>query len=158
MPATSRRWATDIPRYRATPGRHFLARTADADPAPRRGVLDALTGGQDTIGLRVPDHPLALALLREFGGRVAAPSANRFGHVSPTTAAHVREGWVTRWPSCPMADRVSVGIESTILDLSGPTARILRPGMLDAATIGAVIGAVPSTASAGGSVPRVSGT
>jgi L-threonylcarbamoyladenylate synthase len=104
-------------------------------------VIDAITGGQDTVGLRVPRHPLALQLLNEFDGGVAAPSANRFGHVSPTTAAHVSDelgdsvGMVLDGGPC------QVGIESTILDLSSGTPRILRPGMLDAADLAEVLGA-----------------
>ncbi len=152
------RWATDIPDTARRLAGTFWPGPLTLILRRAAGVLDALTGGQDTIGLRVPDHPLALALLREFGGGVAAPSANRFGHVSPTTAAHVREELGDAVAVVLDGGPCSVGIESTILDLSGPTARILRPGMLDAATIGAVIGAVPSTASAGGSVPRVSGS
>ncbi|PRX46989.1 translation factor SUA5 [Prauserella shujinwangii] len=95
----------------------------------RRGrrVPHAVTGGVETVALRVPDHPVALAVLAAFGGGVAAPSANRFGSVSPTTAAHVRDGlgadvdYVLDGGSC------AVGVESTIVDLTGaPT--ILRPG------------------------------
>jgi L-threonylcarbamoyladenylate synthase len=120
-------------------------------------VIDAITGGQDTVGLRVPNHPLALQLLREFDGGVAAPSANRFGHVSPTTAAHVRDelgnavGMVLDGGAC------QVGIESTILDLSSGVPRILRPGMLDAAALAEVLGAAPAFGTEG-AVPRVSGS
>ncbi|MCX7156779.1 MAG: L-threonylcarbamoyladenylate synthase [Rhodocyclales bacterium] len=120
-------------------------------------VLDAITGGQDTVGLRVPNHPLALQLLREFDGGVAAPSANRFGHVSPTTAAHVREELGDAVAMILDGGPCAVGIESTILDLSGGEPRILRPGMLDAAAIGAVLGRPPAF---GGELnaPRVSGS
>lgn len=91
-------------------------------------VSDVVTGGHSTVGVRVPDHPVAQSLLRSFGGGLAAPSANRFGQVSPTTAAHV---------AIELADRVDlildggacrVGVESTIVDLSGETPRLLRPG------------------------------
>ena len=87
---------------------------------------DFVTGGQDSVGLRVPSHPVAQALLRAFGSAVAAPSANLFGGISATTAAHVREGL--------KADIVldggpsEVGIESTIVDLSGANVVLLRPG------------------------------
>jgi L-threonylcarbamoyladenylate synthase len=74
------------------------------------------TGGQDTVGLRVPNHPLALQLLREFGGGVAAPSANRFGRVSPTTAAHVRDELGAAVSMILDGGPCAVGIESTILD------------------------------------------
>ncbi|HZE97883.1 MAG TPA: L-threonylcarbamoyladenylate synthase [Planctomycetota bacterium] len=91
-------------------------------------VLREVTGGQDTVGLRVPDHKLALGLLREFGGGVAAPSANRFGRVSPTSADHVRQDlgddvdWILDGGSC------AVGVESTIVDFSSGEPVILRPG------------------------------
>ena len=89
---------------------------------------DFVTGGQDSVGLRVPSHPVARALLLEFDGGVAAPSANRFGNVSATTAAHVVgemnvEFVLDGGPS-------EVGIESTIVDLSGDGVAILRPGRI----------------------------
>lgn len=120
-------------------------------------VSDAITGGQDTVGLRVPNHALALQLLREFGGGVAAPSANRFGHVSPTTAAHVRDELGAAVALILDGGPCAVGIESTIVDLSGAEPRILRPGMLGAAAIGAVLGRTPAI---GGTseAPRVSGS
>lgn len=102
-------------------------------------VPDAVTGGRDTVGLRIPAHPVAQALLRAFGGGLAAPSANRFGHVSPTTAAHVR---------AELGDRAlvldggptTVGVESTIVDLTGPRAAVLRPGGVPTETIAALVG------------------
>ena len=151
------RWAVHIPE-----AAHKLA--AAFWPGPLTLILkrhpavsDAITGGQDTVGLRVPKHPLALQLLREFDGGVAAPSANRFGHVSPTTAAHVREELGAAVALILDGGPCEVGIESTILDLSGSEARILRPGMLDTETIAGILGAPPI---AGGSAdaPRVSGS
>ncbi len=105
----------------------------------RPGVPDEVTGGRDTVGLRVPDHPLALALLAAFDGGLAAPSANRFGRVSPTTADHVRSelgdaALVLDGGPC------RVGLESTIVDLSGPQAAVLRPGAVTAAALEAVLG------------------
>jgi L-threonylcarbamoyladenylate synthase len=96
----------------------------------RRGprVLPAVTGGQDTVALRVPAHPLALALLRDFGGGVAAPSANRFGRVSPTTAAHVRDDLGADVEFILDGGPCGVGVESTIVDLSGGAPSLLRPG------------------------------
>ncbi|MGH8765208.1 MAG: L-threonylcarbamoyladenylate synthase [Burkholderiales bacterium] len=89
---------------------------------------DFVTGAQDSVGLRVPSHPVAQALLREFGGGVAAPSANLFGKLSATTAAHVRDELqvdlvLDGGPS-------EVGIESTIVDLSGSGVVLLRPGKI----------------------------
>lgn len=129
-------------------------------------VSDAVTGGQDTIGLRVPAHPLALELLRTFKGGIAAPSANRFGHISPTTARHVSEELKDRVALILDGGPCAVGIESTILDLSRATPEILRPGAISAEDVGRVIGCVPrmtplnagNVASAALDVPRVSGS
>ncbi|MDP1922064.1 MAG: L-threonylcarbamoyladenylate synthase [Myxococcales bacterium] len=89
---------------------------------------DAVTGGQDTVGLRVPDHPLALEVLTLFGGGVAAPSANRFGRVSPTTAKHVRDELGGDVELVLDGGACRVGVESTIVDVSGASPRVLRPG------------------------------
>lgn len=126
-------------------------------------IPDAVSGGQDSIGVRCPSHPVAQALLRAFkGGQggVAAPSANRFGHVSPTTAAHVRDEFGDGTLSCILdGGQSDVGIESTILDLSrmdthGPV--LLRPGAISAQQIADVIGQVPRLPDV--AAPRASGT
>ena len=122
---------------------------------PRRpGVLDEVTGGLDTVGVRVPDHPVAQALLAAFGGGIAAPSANRFGRVSPTTAAHVRQ---ELGPELRILDGgpCRIGLESSIVDLSGPVAAILRPGAITAAQIEALIGPLgaPTGTAAPGTLP-----
>lgn len=107
----------------------------------RSGVAsDAVTGGQDTVGLRVPDHPLALSLLRTFDGGVAAPSANRFGRVSPTTAQHVRDELGTDVELVLDGGPCRVGVESTIVDLSGAAPRILRPGGVPKEAVERVLG------------------
>jgi L-threonylcarbamoyladenylate synthase len=125
-------WARDVPEPAAV--------LADACwPGPltlllRRAarVRDEVTGGRDTVGLRVPSHPLTAALLGRFGGGIAAPSANRFGRVSPTTAAHVladlgdvldpaRDVVLDGGPS-------PVGVESTIVDCTVDPPQVLRPG------------------------------
>ena len=126
-------------------------------------VPSTVTGGQDTVGLRVPGHPVALELLRRFAAiagehaGIAAPSANRFGRISPTTAAHVNE---------ELGDRVSlildggpckVGIESTIVDCSRGEPAILRPGHISPDHLAAVFGRqVPIQTATG--APRVSGS
>lgn len=122
----------------------------------RDDVPDAVTGGQDTVGLRCPAHPLALELLRSFGGGLAAPSANRFGHISPTSAAHVREEFGGAVPIVLDGGDCEVGIESTIVDLSSDAPRILRPGRISREQIESVIGAVAVGSDA--SSPRASGT
>jgi L-threonylcarbamoyladenylate synthase len=93
-------------------------------------VPDAVTGGLDTVGLRVPDQPVARALLREFGGGVAAPSANRFGRVSPTTAADVLADLGADVDVILDGGPCRVGVESTIVDCSGREPAILRLGGL----------------------------
>jgi L-threonylcarbamoyladenylate synthase len=119
-------------------------------------VPTEVTGGQDTVGLRCPAHPLALEVLRAFDGGLAAPSANRFGRISPTSARHVREEFGDRLPLVLDGGDCAVGIESTIVDLSGATPRILRPGQVSRAAIEAVIGPVAEGADADS--PRASGT
>lgn len=91
-------------------------------------VPDVVTGGLTTVGLRVPDHPKALAVLRAFGGGLAAPSANRFGGVSPTTADHVRHDLGDAVDVVVDGGPCVVGLESTIVDLSSGQPAILRPG------------------------------
>jgi L-threonylcarbamoyladenylate synthase len=118
-------------------------------------VLAAVTGGQDSVGLRCPAHPLALQVLKRFEGGLAAPSANRFGRISPTRAAHVREEFGDAVPVVLDGGECEVGIESTIVDLSGATPRILRPGRLGKAELEAVIG--PILEGPAGDSPRVSG-
>jgi L-threonylcarbamoyladenylate synthase len=91
-------------------------------------VADAVTGGRATVGLRVPDHPVARQLLDEFGGGVAAPSANRFGRVSPTTAAHVRADLGADVRVVLDGGPSRVGVESTIVDVTGDEPAVLRVG------------------------------
>jgi len=120
------------------------------------GVLDAVTGGQDTVGLRVPSHPVARALLAAFGGGVAAPSANKFGRVSPTTAMHVFNDFVHAVPLVLDGGPATVGIESTIVDFSAGEPRLLRPGGVPAAAIEEVLGAPLAPADA--AAPRAPGS
>jgi L-threonylcarbamoyladenylate synthase len=103
-------------------------------------IAPEVTGGRDTVGLRVPDHPIALALLDAFGGGVAAPSANRFGKVSPTTAAHVRADLGDDVAVVLDGGACAVGIESTIVDVTGSEPAILRVGGVSRAQIEEVIG------------------
>ncbi|WP_424135902.1 L-threonylcarbamoyladenylate synthase [Roseomonas chloroacetimidivorans] len=110
---------------------------------PRRpeSRIDQLTGaGLDTLAVRVPAHPLAQALLRAAGTPVAAPSANRSGGVSPTTADHVLDGLSGRIAAVIDGGPCAVGVESTVLDLSGPRPVLLRPGGVTAEAIEPVTG------------------
>ena len=132
-------WAREVPHGARALGQRFW-------PGPltlilKRSTLakDFVTGSQDTVGLRVPSHPVAQQLLKEFSGAIAAPSANRFGRVSPTTAAHVREDLGNDVELVLEGGPSEVGIESTIVDLSAGTAVLLRPGAISPEQIEAVI-------------------
>ncbi|MDI1276963.1 L-threonylcarbamoyladenylate synthase [Methylobacter sp.] len=120
-------WARDVPPAAWRLAEHFW-------PGPltlilRRGNAPLeVTGGQDTVGLRVPGHPVALALLKAFGGGVAAPSANRFGRVSPTRARHVRQELQGLVDMVLDGGPCRVGVESTIVSLAGARPVLLRPG------------------------------
>jgi L-threonylcarbamoyladenylate synthase len=116
---------------------------------------DFITGGQDTVGLRVPSHPVAHELFKNFGGGVAAPSANRFGLVSPTTAAHVRADLGSEVDLVLEGGPSEVGIESTILDLSAGEPVLLRPGHVSRQQIEATLQTAISERST--SSPRHSG-
>lgn len=135
-------WAREVPdsaralaaRFWPGPLTLILRRSARA--------ADFVTGGQDAVGLRVPSHAVAQALLREFGGGIAAPSANRFGRVSPTTAAHVREDLGADVDLVLEGGATQVGIESTIVDLSRAGAMLLRPGHVARAQLEETLGVV----------------
>ena len=148
-------WARDVPGAARKLAAKFW-------PGPltlilKRSALakDFVTGGQDTVGLRVPAHPVAHELLENFGGGVAAPSANRFGLVSPTTAAHVHEDLGSEVDLVLEGGPSEVGIESTILDLSAGEPVLLRPGHVSRNEIEKVLGRTISEKSA--SSPRHSG-
>jgi L-threonylcarbamoyladenylate synthase len=135
-------WAADVPEYAIALARDFW-------PGPmtlvvKRSALaaDFVTGGQDTVGVRVPDHPVALGLLEALaraGGRgVAAPSANRFGNVSPTTAKAVSDelgDYLADGDLILDGGACDVGVESTIIDCTGDVPKILRPGAITAQMI-----------------------
>jgi L-threonylcarbamoyladenylate synthase len=148
-------WARDVPALARKLAEVFWPGPLTLILRKQAHVLAEVTGGQDTIGLRCPAHPLALNLLRRFGGGLAAPSANRFGRISPTTAAHVREEFGDAVPVVLDGGECEVGIESTIVDLSGTSPRILRPGRLGKAELEAVIG--PIVEGVADDSPRVSG-
>ena len=148
-------WATQVPETARR-----LARTFWPGPLtlvlPRApGVLDEVTGGQPTVGLRVPAHPLALALLAAFGGGIAAPSANRYGRVSPTSAAHVRAEFGAEVALVLDGGDCSVGLESTIVSCVGEPL-LLRPGGIALADLEAVAG--PIRRAERGEGPRAPGT
>lgn len=117
---------------------------------PRSGrVPDAVTGGRPTVGLRVPAHPAALAMLAALGRGVAAPSANPFGRTSPTTAGHVLRDLGDRVDLVLDGGPCGVGVESTIVDLSGDRPEVLRPGGVPRARIEEILGRAVDVVTAG---------
>ena len=140
------RWAREIPEAARVLAKAFWPGPLTLILKRLPDVPDAVTGGQDTVGLRVPNHPLTLELLQAFDSGIAAPSANRFGRISPTTADHVREDLGDAVAMILDGGPCSVGIESTIVDLSHSRTTILRPGMLSAIDIGRILGRVPMSA------------
>ena len=102
-----------------------------------------VTGGQASVGVRVPSHPVALQLLSAFGGGIAAPSANRFGRISPTSAQHVQEELGNSVELIIDGGNCTVGLESTIVDVTGERVRLLRPGGVSVAALEDVLGYSP---------------
>jgi len=135
-------WATDVSDYAMALARSFWPGPMTLIFNRSEAVQDFVTGGQDTVGLRVPDHALALELLQECKKigvhAIAAPSANRFGHVSPTTAAAVKEEIGTYLSVQDLildGGAAQVGLESTIIDCTNFAPKILRPGAITQAMI-----------------------
>ncbi|GAB4168087.1 MAG: L-threonylcarbamoyladenylate synthase [Wenzhouxiangellaceae bacterium] len=133
-------WAESVPRAARALAEAFWPGPLTLILARANGVPDVITGGQDTVGLRVPAHPVAQALLARFGRALVAPSANRFGRISPTRASHVIEEFGDEVAAVIDGGACAVGVESTIVDLSGPAPRLLRPGMIGRTALEACIG------------------
>ncbi len=140
------KWASEVPKEAKILAERFW-------PGPLTLILkrsdrakDFVTGGQPSVGVRVPSHPIARELLKEFGKPIAAPSANRFGRVSPTTAAHVEEDLGSDVDLVLEGGPSEVGIESTIVDLASGAPVVLRPGKISQADLKEVIeiGSTPS--------------
>jgi L-threonylcarbamoyladenylate synthase len=148
-------WARDIPQSAWALARAFWPGPLTMILARASTVPLAVTGGQDSVGLRVPSHPIARQLLQAFGGGIAAPSANRYGRVSPTCADHVREEFGAQTPFILDGGSCEVGLESTIVSLVGPPT-LLRPGGISRAQIEEVIG--PLAVAVAGQTPRAPGT
>ncbi len=133
-------WTAQMPQSALRLAAHFWPGPLTLVLRRSRRAGDWITGGQETVALRVPDHPVALALLAAFGGGVAAPSANRFGRVSPTRAEHVRQEFGAQAPLILDGGPCQVGLESTILSLVDDEPLLLRPGGLGRAALEDVLG------------------
>ena len=150
------RWVREVPET--------AGRLADAFwPGPLTMVMrraanvhDVITGGQDTIAIRVPAHPMAQQLLTAFGGGIAAPSANRYGRLSPTRAEHVREEFGDSLRVVLDGGECQIGLESTIVAFEDGSVRLLRPGSVTAAQIKSVVGEL--LVGAASASPRVPGS
>jgi len=149
-------WAAEVPEAAHRLARRFWPGPLTLILKRARSVNDVVTGGQDTVAVRVPSHPVARRLLARFGGGIAAPSANRFGRVSATTAEHVRREFGDAVDCVLDGGEADVGIESAIVDLSGAAPALLRPGWIRADELASVIGAWP--AAGGAEAPRAPGT
>lgn len=124
------KWARDIPLVAEKLAQHFWPGPLTLILHKEKSVLTALTGGQDKIGLRVPDHPIAQAILNSFGSGLAAPSANRSSHLSPTQIEHVRQEFDNELELIIGGGPCAIGIESTIIDVTFDIPRILRLGAI----------------------------
>jgi len=155
-PRMLERWALEVP-----PSARALAERFWPGPLTlvlrRAPAVDlAVTGGQDTVAVRVPAHPVAQQLLRAYGSGIAAPSANRYGRVSPTRAEHVREEFGDAVKVILDGGDCKIGLESTIVSCAGETPRVLRPGSITLSQLRAV---VPEIQARGESdAPRVPGS
>lgn len=135
-------WAAEVPASARKLAEAFWPGPLTLILPRSKQVLPEITGGQNTVALRVPGHPITLELLGIFGGALAAPSANRFGRISPTRAEHV----MAEFTGHPLVAAVidggpcQIGVESTIVDCSQDPPRILRPGMIGSEALGRVLG------------------
>ena len=147
------RWVSQVPPVAEQLANHFWPGPLTLILPKADNVNEIVTGGQDSIGIRIPSHPMAQQLLTAFGGGIAAPSANRYGRLSPTKPEHVRD---------ELGDAVGVildggdspiGLESTIVSCLGNQARLLRPGFITRSQLEQVVGVL----AVGGAVPRSPG-
>jgi L-threonylcarbamoyladenylate synthase len=154
------RWAREIPDAARCLAEQLWPGPLTLILRRRRDVSDTVTGAQDTVGLRVPDHPVALALLQELGPEkaLAAPSANRFGRISPTTAQHVRAELGEAADMVLDGGPCRVGLESTIVSFVGGTPLLLRPGGISVAALEAALGERIEIPGAAQPLIRVSGS
>lgn len=150
------RWVREVPEVAEKLAERFWPGPLTLVLSRSSTVHDVVTGGQDTIAVRVPAHPMAQQLLTAFGGGIAAPSANRYGRISPTRAEHVRDEFGDAVRVILDGGECQIGLESTIVAFDGGRARLLRPGAVTLAQLQEALGEVLVTA--GGETPRVPGS
>jgi L-threonylcarbamoyladenylate synthase len=150
------RWVREVPPSAARLAERFWPGPLTLVLPRAANVLDLVTGGQDTVAVRVPAHPMAQQLLTAFGGGIAAPSANRYGHVSPTRAEHVREEFGETVRIVLDGGECKLGLESTIVACLDGGVRLLRPGQITLAQLRREVGEV--AAGPEGGAPRVPGS
>jgi L-threonylcarbamoyladenylate synthase len=134
------RWVREVPEAANKLAERFWPGPLTMVMPRAANVHDVVTGGQDTVAIRVPSHPMAQQLLTAFGGGIAAPSANRYGRLSPTRADHVRDELGDAVNTILDGGETQIGLESTILTFEGANVRLLRPGAVTAGQIRTVIG------------------
>ena len=153
-------WACEVPQAARRLARGFWPGPLTLILRARADIDRTVTGGQDTVGVRVPSHPVAQALMRAFercgSGAIAAPSANRFGRLSATRAWHVRAEFGDAIARVLDGGACTIGVESTIVDLSTGRPVLLRPGSIGPAALADALGEWP--AAPGADAPRASGT
>src|ERR1700692_920868 len=150
------RWVREVPEAATRLAESFWPGPLTMVMPRAANVHDGITGGQDTIAIRVPAHPMAQQLLTAFGGGIAAPSATRYGRLSPTRAEHVREELGEAARVILDGGECQLGLESTIVAFEGDTVRLLRPGGITAAQLRQVVGELLSGADSAS--PRVPGS
>lgn len=134
------RWVREVPESANRLAEAFWPGPLTMVMARAPHVHELITGGQDTIAIRVPAHPMAQQLLTAFGGGIAAPSANRYGRLSPTRPEHVRDELGDAVKVILDGGECQIGLESTIVAVKGSEVRLLRPGAVTAGQIRTVIG------------------
>ncbi len=150
------RWVREVPATAQALAERFWPGPLTIVMARNPNVHDIVTGGQDTIAVRVPAHPMAQQLLTAFGGGIAAPSANRFGRISPTRAEHVRDEFGDAVRVVLDGGESQVGLESTIVACEPAGVRLLRPGAVTLAQLRQIVGDVQIGTL--GAAPRVPGS
>ncbi|HTL91149.1 MAG TPA: L-threonylcarbamoyladenylate synthase, partial [Steroidobacteraceae bacterium] len=150
------RWVSEVPETAARLAERFWPGPLTMVMPRAANVHDVVTGGQDTVAIRVPSHPMAQQLLTAFGGGIAAPSANRYGRLSPTRAEHVREELGDAVRIILDGGECQIGLESTIVSCDASGVRLLRPGAVTASQLRQVVG--DALTGPGAEAPRVPGS